>query len=118
MANLMRAAIARKFMRGLQTISQSRIPAFPQFPISKGLTGSAIRDKKTVVVGNVRNDPRYLTTFGNTLSEIIIPVRDKKTGAVVGTIDVESEEVNAFSGEDQRMLEDCASAARPLWVQD
>lgn len=92
-------------------------PAYPQFPITKGLTGSAIREKKTVVVGDVRNDPRYLTAFGSTLSEIIIPVLDKKTGAVVGTIDVESEEVNAFSGEDQRMLEDCADAARPLWVQ-
>jgi len=44
----------------------------------------------------VRNDPRYLTAFGNTLSEIIIPVLDEKNGAVVGTIDVESERANAF----------------------
>ncbi len=93
-------------------------PAYPQFPVTKGLTGAAIREKKTVVVGGVRNDPRYLTAFGNTLSEIIIPVPDEKTGAVVGTIDVESELANAFSDEDRRMLEDCASVARPLWVQD
>lgn len=90
-------------------------PAYPQFPITKGLTGSAIRDKKTVVVGDVRNDPRYLTAFGNTLSEIIIPVLDEKTGAVVGTIDVESEQANAFSDEDQATLEEGARSALPLW---
>jgi L-methionine (R)-S-oxide reductase len=89
--------------------------AYPQFPITKGLTGSATRDKETVVVGDVRADPRYLTAFGSTLSEIIIPVLDGKTVAVVGTIDVESEPANAFSPEAQKMLEECARAARPLW---
>jgi L-methionine (R)-S-oxide reductase len=93
-------------------------PAYPQFPITNGLTGSAIQEKKTVVVGDVRNDPRYLTAFGSTLSEIIIPVLNEKTGAVVGTIDVESERPNAFSAEDQRVLEECAKAARPLWMAE
>lgn len=90
-------------------------PAYPQFPTTQGLTGAAIREKKTIVVGDVRNDPRYLTAFGSTRSEIIIPVLDEKTGAVVGTIDVESEQANAFSEEDQRTLEDCATSARSLW---
>src|SRR5216117_1096765 len=43
-------------------------PAYPEFPIAKGLTGSAIREKRSVVVGDIRNDPRYLTAFGSTLS--------------------------------------------------
>jgi L-methionine (R)-S-oxide reductase len=94
------------------------VPAYPQFLITKGLTGSSIQEKKTVVVGDVRNDPRYLTAFGSTLSEIIIPVLNEKTGAVVGTIDVESEQANAFSAEDQRVLEECAKAARPLWMAE
>jgi len=89
-------------------------PAYRQFPITKGLTASAIRTKNTVVVGDVRNDPRYLTAFGSTLSEIIIPVLEENN-AVVGTIDVESEQVNAFSLEDQSVLEECARVARPLW---
>jgi L-methionine (R)-S-oxide reductase len=90
-------------------------PAYPRFPVTKGLTGSAVREKRTVVVGDVRADPRYLTAFGTTLSEIIIPVMDGSR--VVGTIDVESEEADAFSGEDQKMLEECARVALPLWVQ-
>jgi GAF domain-containing protein len=91
-------------------------PAYPEFPIAKGLTGAAIRQRKTVVVGDVRNDSRYLTAFGSTLSEIIIPSMDEKTGAVVGTIDVESERANAFSEEDQKRLEHCARIAGPLWA--
>jgi putative methionine-R-sulfoxide reductase with GAF domain len=38
-------------------------PAHPTFPVTKGLTGAATREKKTVVVGDVRTDPRYLTAF-------------------------------------------------------
>lgn len=92
-------------------------PTYPQFPITKGLTGSAIREKRTIVVGDVGGDSRYLTAFGSTLSEIIIPVIDETAGAVVGTIDVESERKDAFSAEDQAILEECARLARPLWSQ-
>jgi len=91
-------------------------PAYPQFAVTKGLTGAAVREKKVVVVGDVRTDSRYLTAFGSTLSEIIIPVLDEKTGVVVGTIDVDSEQANAFSLEDQKMLEECAKAAYGLWT--
>ena len=91
-------------------------PAYPEFPATKGLTSAAVREKKAVVVGDVRTDPRYLTAFGSTLSEIIIPVLDEKTGVVVGTIDVDSEQANAFSLEDQKMLEECAKAAYGLWT--
>ena len=66
----------------------------------------------------MRSDPRYLTAFGITLSEIITPVLDEKTGAVVGTIDVESEQANAFSLEDQKLLEACARVARLIWLDD
>lgn len=96
--------------------SGSGAPAYPTFPITKGLTGSAIREKATVVVGDVRTDPRYLTAFGTTLSEIIVPILDPKRGTVIGTIDVESERANAFSARDQQMLEECARAALPLWI--
>ena len=91
-------------------------PAYPTFPVTKGLTGSAIREKSAVVAGDVRSDPRYLTAFGSTLSEIIIPVLDPRHSQVVGTIDAESERVNAFSATDQNQLEQCANAALGLWV--
>jgi len=89
-------------------------PAYPTFPIGKGLTGSAIKEKKTFVVGDVTKDPRYLTAFGSTKSEIIIPIVDSRRGLVIGTVDVESECTNAFSDADRKALEDCATAASKL----
>jgi putative methionine-R-sulfoxide reductase with GAF domain len=94
------------------------VPACPTFPIGKGLTGSAIKEKKTVVVGDVTKDPRYLTAFGSTKSEIIVPIADSRRGRVVGTVDVESERTNAFSDADRKALEDCATAASKLWIAE
>jgi L-methionine (R)-S-oxide reductase len=91
-------------------------PAYPTFPVTKGLTSSAIREKSAVVVGEVRSDPRFLTAFGSTLSEIIVPILDARDSRVVGTIDVESERANAFSATEQRKLEECAHAALGLWI--
>jgi L-methionine (R)-S-oxide reductase len=87
----------------------------PTFPVGKGLTGVAIKQKQTVNVGDVRKDQRYLTAFGSTVSEIIVPIVDP-TGRVVGTVDVESSEPNAFGPSDQRMIEQCGEAALPLWL--
>jgi GAF domain-containing protein len=91
-------------------------PEHPKFPVTKGLTSTAIRERKPVVVGDVRNDPRYLTAFGSTLSEIIVPVLAPGEDRVIGTIDVESEQPNAFGPRDQQMIEQCAQAALPLWL--
>jgi L-methionine (R)-S-oxide reductase len=90
-------------------------PEYPTFSVDKGLTGAAIAEKRPVVVGDVRNDPRYLTAFGSTLSEMIVPVLSPD-GRVIGTVDVESEKPNAFTARDQQMIERCADAAKLLWL--
>lgn len=89
-------------------------PSHPTFPRAQGLNGAAVEAAATIVVQDVRQDPRYLTTFGATRAEAIIPVRDRDRG-VVGTIDVESDHVGAFSREDIEFLEMCAVALEPLW---
>jgi L-methionine (R)-S-oxide reductase len=91
-------------------------PEYPTFPVSKGLTGAAIQQKRAVIVGDVRNDPRHLRAFGTTLSEIIVPVLAPGEERVIGTVDVESEHANAFAARDQQMIEQCAQAALPLWL--
>jgi len=90
-------------------------PEYPAFPITKGLTGAVISTRKTVNIGDVAADPRYLTAFGTTKSEIIVPVFDRAGENVVGTIDVESEKPNAFPKEVQTLLEACSKVIRPLW---
>jgi len=92
-------------------------PEYPTFPITKGLTSSAIAGKRTVNVGDVESDARYLTALGSTRSEIIVPVFDDK-GEVIGTIDVESERANAFDSDTEEILENCAVVLSRLFVRD
>jgi L-methionine (R)-S-oxide reductase len=94
--------------------SGSSTPAFPTFPITQGLNGAAVSSRQNVIVNDVTADPRYLTTFGSTKSEMIVPVVHKSR-AVVGTIDVESDRTNAFTDEDRMALQACADALVQLW---
>ena len=90
-------------------------PAFPRFPKNQGLNGAAVREGRDVIVQDVTKDSRYLTTFGSTRAEaiFIVATTAKQT---VGTIDVESEQINAFTAEDEDFLRNCADALRPLWL--
>lgn len=91
-------------------------PEHSTFPITDGLTGAAISEKKAVIVGDVRSDPRYLTAFRDTISEMIVPILAPGGGRVIGTVDVESDRANAFAAPDRQMVEQCAQAALPLWL--
>lgn len=96
--------------------SGATAPAFPRFPIDQGLNGAAVRSARPVVVQDVSADPRYLTTFGSTRAEAIFPVVSPSTGEVIGTIDAESDQTNAFTAEDDAFLSECAKVLLPLWL--
>jgi GAF domain-containing protein len=89
-------------------------PAYPVFAVTEGLSGEAVRTRSTVVSNDVANDPRYLTAFGTTRAQVIVPVLDD-AGRVVGTIDVESGERDAFDAVLVAELEACALAVRELF---
>jgi L-methionine (R)-S-oxide reductase len=82
-------------------------PTFPRFKRTEGLNGEAVRLASPVIANDVTQNPSYLTTFGSTRSEMIVPVRDAN-GAVVGTIDVESDRIGAFGEDDVQFVERCA----------
>jgi putative methionine-R-sulfoxide reductase with GAF domain len=63
-----------------------------------------------VVVNDVSADPRYLTAFCEHPIGGDHPVLDPGTGTVVGTLDVESGERDAFTDADRQALEGCAAA--------
>jgi GAF domain-containing protein len=91
------------------------VPTHPAFPITKGLTSRAIADRKTINVGDVASDSGYLTALDSTRAEIIVPVLDN-AGTVIGTIDVESEHLNAFDAATQVLLEECAHLLVDFWT--
>jgi L-methionine (R)-S-oxide reductase len=90
-------------------------PEHPTFLLTKGLTSAAVSGRKTINIGDVTADPRYLTAFGTTRSEIIVPIFNRSDESVVGTIDVESDKQNAFSSDAQDFLEACSDEIRSLW---
>ena len=90
-------------------------PESSKFPVTEGLTGAAIVEKKRVIVDDVRNDPRYVAAFATTLSEIIVPVLSPG-GSVIGAVDVESDLANAFTDRDAEMIDQFIAAALPLWL--
>jgi len=89
-------------------------PTHPRFPVTSGLNGAAVASGAAVIVQDVSKDSRYLTTLGTTKAEMVVPVRSV-SGQVVGTIDVESDRIGAFTDQDRIFLEACATVLLPLW---
>jgi GAF domain-containing protein len=82
-----------------------------RIPISTGLCGQAVREGRTVIAGDVRAHPEYLACFVETRSEIVVPIRDG--GAVVGEIDIDGNELNAFDATDEAFLVQVARRLPP-----
>ena len=71
--------------------------------LGQGITGTAAQQQKTLVIEDVRRDPRYLLTVDGVRSEIAVPLVAR--GELVGVIDLQSTELNAFGEQEKRLLE-------------
>ena len=71
--------------------------------LGEGITGAAAQQQKTLVVEDVRRDPRYLLTVDGVRSEIAVPLVAR--GELVGVIDLQSTELNAFGEQEKNLLE-------------
>jgi PAS domain S-box-containing protein len=67
-----------------------------------GLVPQAIRTGETINQGNVRLAPEYVSNWEAAQSEMAIPLKIGKH--VVGVIDVQSSEPQAFSPDDERLM--------------
>ncbi|HEV2489612.1 MAG TPA: GAF domain-containing protein [Candidatus Acidoferrales bacterium] len=93
----------------------SETPAFVTFPATKGVTRDVIKTRAPIVVSDVRKDPRYLVAYSTTRSEVIVPVLGAG-GAVIGSIEADSDRENAFSEADVRFIERCAEKVAALFA--
>ena len=84
-----------------------------RIPLGKGVCGFAAKAGKTEIVSDVGKDPRYLQCFLSTKAEIVVPVLSQ--GKVVGEIDIDSDQLDAFSSVDKEFLEAVAKRASTLW---
>jgi L-methionine (R)-S-oxide reductase len=83
-----------------------------RIPIGTGICGAAAASGTTEIVPDVRADPRYLACFASTQSEIVVPIFDG--GEIVGEIDVDGSDLDAFDDTDARFLEEIAALLAPL----
>jgi L-methionine (R)-S-oxide reductase len=91
--------------RGRQATEHTRIP------IGQGICGAAAASGRTEIVDDVNADDRYLACFVSTRSEIVVPI--SFDGKVVGEIDVDSDELSAFTEADCEFLERVALLLSP-----
>ena len=77
--------------------------------MGEGITGWVAQHGKPALVPDVREDARYVKVHNHTLSELAIPL--EVNGSVCGVINVDSDQLNAFSETDQALLSELASQA-------
>lgn len=83
-----------------------------RIPIGTGVCGAAAASGRTEIVPDVDADPRYLSCFASTKSEIVVPIFDG--GEVIGEIDIDASDRDAFDETDARFLEEVAALLAPL----
>ena len=75
----------------------------------KGILSAVVQNGKTLRINDVRSEPLFIESpfdKGFSGSEMAIPL--SFGGDVLGVLDIQSEQKNAFSGEDQQLLETLA----------
>ncbi len=77
--------------------------------LGEGITGWVVRAGKPARVGEVAKDPRYISIRPEVRSELAVPLEVQ--GEVRGVLNVDSEQENAFTAEDQELLEALAAQA-------
>jgi signal transduction histidine kinase len=77
--------------------------------IGEGVTGWVARHGKPVRMGDVTQDPRYVAARRGVKSELAVPL--EVNGETRGVINVDSDRADAFSADDQDLLEQLAVQA-------
>jgi sigma-B regulation protein RsbU (phosphoserine phosphatase) len=70
--------------------------------LGEGITGVAAANREPVLVGDVRNDPRYLNTVDAVRTELAVPMTAR--GKLVGVIDLQTTRVNAYTEYDRALM--------------
>ncbi|MBT2569017.1 GAF domain-containing protein [Planococcus sp. ISL-110] len=79
------------------------LPACVRIPVGKGVCGTAVSDKRTMLVEDVQAFPGHIACDAASRSEIVIPLM--KEDQVIGVLDIDSPELNRFTKEDQQGLQ-------------
>lgn len=80
------------------------LPACTRIAYGKGVCGSALEEKKTMLVPNVHEFPGHITCDAASQSEIVVPMFID--GQAYGVLDIDSPILERFDDLDQKYLEE------------
>lgn len=70
--------------------------------LGQGITGWCALHGRPIVVPDVKNEPRYISVRTKICSEMAVPMEDQ--GTVIGVVNIDSEQLNAFDDQDLKIL--------------
>ena len=75
-----------------------------RIPLGKGVCGETAASRQTVIVGDVKTYPNYISCDSSARSEIVVPM--VKEGRLLGVLDLDSSLVDDYDDLDQKYLEE------------
>ena len=75
-----------------------------RIPLGKGVCGESAASRQTVIVGDVKTYPNYISCDSSACSEIVLPM--VKNGQLLGVLDLDSSRVDDYDHIDQQYLEE------------
>ncbi|MFQ3226491.1 MAG: signal transduction histidine kinase [Lentimonas sp.] len=86
--------------------------------LGQGITGWCALHGRSIIVPDVSTEPRYISIRPNIASEMAVPMEDR--GSVIGVVNVDSEQLDAFSDQDLKILtlmtNEASRVISRLWV--
>jgi L-methionine (R)-S-oxide reductase len=83
-----------------------------RIPVGSGVCGTAVQERRNQVVGDVRQCDNYLCCSEAVRSEIVVLIwRDHE---ILGVIDIDSDEIEAFGRKHEQNLEQIAKVIAPV----
>jgi PAS domain S-box-containing protein len=90
-------------MKAQAGASASLMPEGYRRKIGEGIIGTVAKTGQSIVANDVSKDPRYARVRPHTKAELCVPIAIGKR--LIGVINVESDQLNAFDEIDQEILE-------------
>ncbi len=92
----------KKFLQAKASVGFAEDVSSVQVEIGKGITGWVAAHRRPLRVRDVSQDSRYIPISTNTRSELAVPLVYRNE--LLGVLNVESEQVDAYSDNDEEML--------------
>ena len=70
--------------------------------LGQGITGWCALHARSIIVPDVSQEPRYISVRSSVRSEMAVPMEDR--GVVIGVVNIDSEQLNAFDEQSLKIL--------------